>query len=189
MKRIAQFALFSALLLATAPAGAQTATTEPEAHAIAVDAYQYFYSPVSVDLTRRVATNIEAGKIPGFGPANMFHSFQAFPTAEFKTVVRPNFDTLYSSAFLDMTKEPVVVSAPETNGRYYLLPMLDMWTRCFRLAGVAYDWHTRGQFSRHAARLERGRSVGNDADQRADALCLGHRTNKDRWATGLRRRS
>ena len=124
----------------TVSAGAQTALTQQEAHAIAVDAYLYFYPLVSVDLTRRVATNVEAGKVPGFGPANMFHSFAAFPTADFKTVVRPNFDTLYSRAFLDMTKEPVVVSAPDTNGRYYLLPMLDMWSDVFASPG----WRTTG---------------------------------------------
>jgi len=124
----------------TAQAGAETSITEQEAHAIGVDAYLYFYPLLSVDITRRVATNVEAGKIPGFGPANMLHSFSAFPTADFKTVVRPNFDTLYSSAFLDMTKEPMVVSAPNTDGRYYLLPMLDMWTDVFASPG----WRTTG---------------------------------------------
>lgn len=122
------------------PTANQPAIKEQEAHAIAVDAYLYFYSLVTVDLTRRVGTNIEAGKIPGFGPANMFHSLPAFPTAEYKAVVRVNFDTLYSNAILDMTKEPVVVSAPETNGRYYLLPMLDMWSDVFASPG----WRTTG---------------------------------------------
>src|SRR5262245_42830838 len=142
MKRKTLAALLGFSIFATlaAPAESQTGITEQEAHAIGVDAYLYFYPLVSVDLTRRVATNVESGKVPGFGPPNMFHSFAAFPAADDKAVVRLNFDTLYSSAFLDMTKEPVVVSAPDTNGRYYLLPMLDMWSDVFASPG----WRTTG---------------------------------------------
>jgi hypothetical protein len=124
----------------SAQGAAETPITEQEAHAIGVNAYLYFYPLVTMGITRRVGTNVEAGKIPGFGPPNMFHSFTAFPAADFKSVVRPNFDTLYSSAFLDLTKEPVIVSAPDTNGRYYLLPMLDMWTDVFASPG----WRTTG---------------------------------------------
>jgi hypothetical protein len=71
---------------------------------------------------------------------NMFVSIPAYPPADFKGVVRTNFDTLYSIAWLDLTQEPLVVSAPDTDGRFYLLPMLDMWTDVFASPG----WRTTG---------------------------------------------
>jgi hypothetical protein len=124
--------LFAAL---ATPASAQSAITEQKAHAIGVDAYLYFYPLATMDITRRVTINLEPGKKPGYGPANTFNSFDAYPTAEFKAVVRPNFDTLYSIAWLDMTREPMIVSVPNTDGRFYLLPMLDMWSDVFALPG------------------------------------------------------
>jgi hypothetical protein len=116
------------------------AITEQDALNIGVDAYIYLYPLVIMDVTRKQATNIEAGKTFGRGPMNMFVNVPAFPPADFRDVVRSNFDTLYSIAWLDMTKEPMVVSVPDTNGRYYLLPMLDMWTDVFAAPG----WRTTG---------------------------------------------
>jgi hypothetical protein len=136
--------LVAAVLLATAPlvhgAIAEEALSEQDAHAIGVDAYVYLYPLVTMDVTRKQATNIEAGKVFGRGPANEFTNVPEFPPADFKDVVRSNFDTLYSIAWLDMTKEPMIVSVPDTDGRYYLLPMLDMWTDVFASPG----WRTTG---------------------------------------------
>jgi hypothetical protein len=122
-------------------------TTAQEAYEIGLEAYVFFYPAVSIDLTRRVATNVEPGKIIGFGPMNTFSHFRAYPGADFKAVVRPNFDTLYSSAWLDLTKEPMVISAPDTAGRYYLLPMLDMWTDVFASPGKRTSGTKAGNFA------------------------------------------
>jgi hypothetical protein len=143
-------ALLSLCLLltsaASAPSHAQSkAITVEEAAAIATDAYVYFYPLVTMDVTRRQLTNMKLGEGIG-GPMNMFVNIPAFPTADMRAVVRPNFDTLYSSGFLDMTKEPVVVSAPDTDGRYYLLPMLDMWTNVFASPGSRTTGTQAGHF-------------------------------------------
>jgi hypothetical protein len=113
----------------------QPQLTQDEAPSIAVEAYVYLYALVIMDSTCRQMTNVPAGVLPAAGPANEFHHLRAFPEAEFRSVVRPNFDTLYSSAFLDLASGPQVVSAPDTAGRYYLLPMIDMWTDVFAVPG------------------------------------------------------
>ena len=135
-----------ALLVGALAAGFSTASratesiTEEAAHAIGVDAYVYFYPLISMDVTRKQMTNIELGKKFGAGPMNVFSNVPAYPPAEMKIVVRPNFDTLYSVVWLDLTKEPMIVSVPDTGGRFYLLPMLDMWTDVFASPG----WRTTG---------------------------------------------
>jgi hypothetical protein len=95
---------------------------------LSYDVYTYLYPLVTMEVTRRQGINVEADAKPGFGPPNAFHHIRAFPPADFRAVVRPNFDTLYSSASLDLRSGPVVVHAPDTDDRYYMLPMLDMWT-------------------------------------------------------------
>ena len=113
-----------------------TPTASDEAWTIAVEAYVYLYPLVTMELTRRQLTNAPAGTRPGFGPMNAFHHVRQFPPADFKAVVRPNFDTLYSSAWLDLTDEPMIVSVPEAGDRYYLLPLYDMWTDAFAVPGT-----------------------------------------------------
>ena len=136
--RFALPALLSAALVGGSARAAET-ISEQDAHAIGVQAYLYLYSLITMDLTRKQLTNV--AKPEGISaPMNTFGNIPAYPTADMKVVVRPNFDTLYSSAWLDLTKEPVIVSVPDTHGRYYLLPMLDMWTDVFASPG----WRTTG---------------------------------------------
>ena len=89
---------------------------------------------VMMDLTMCTSTNVDEPRRGG-APVNQFGNMRAFPTAAFKQVVRANVDTLYSSAFLDLSDEPLVLSVPNTQGRYYLLPMFDAWTNVFTTPG------------------------------------------------------
>lgn len=102
---------------------------------VAKEAYVYLFPIVLMDITRKVTTNVPAGVKPGFGPVNRFTHMRAFPPGDFKEVIRPNFDTLYSVVWCDVRREPLIISVPDTAGRYYMLPLLDMWTDVFAVIG------------------------------------------------------
>ena len=93
----------------------------------AIDAYIYGYPLISVDVVARQATNVAAPE-ESRAPANQIGSRDAFPGPDFKRVVAPNVDTLYSIAHLDLTAEPLVFQWPALGQRYFLFPFLDAWT-------------------------------------------------------------
>jgi len=122
-----------ALLTITPPSHAQVVTPD-EAKAIAMDAYIYGYSLVTMEMTRRVSTNVtkpEGTK----GPMGQLVRLREYPTAAFKDVTAPNADTLYTIVWIEVGKEPWVLSLPNAHGRYYLFPMLDGWTNVFQVPG------------------------------------------------------
>ncbi len=121
-------------------------TLSDDLRTLSREAFIYFYPLVMMDVTRLQAVNSPAGSRPGAGPPNRFSHLREFPTADFRAVVRPNFDTLYSSAWLDLTAGPVRLTAADTDDRYYMLPCVDMWTDVFANPGkrttgtAAGDW-------------------------------------------------
>jgi hypothetical protein len=125
----------SACLLLAAPAQAKPPAEAEQLREIAVDAYLYAYPLVLMETTRRQATNVAAAE--GFhAPMNQFAHMRAFPDPSFTAVVRPNADTLYSSLWFDVSREPLMIRIPDSGGRYYLMPMLDLWTDVFASPGA-----------------------------------------------------
>ena len=147
MRMIQLIGAVMAAIAFAAPASAAS-VTEQEAYEIGVDAYVYAYPLVTMELTRRQMTNVAApGAAPGRGPVNALVHLRAYPDASYRDVVRPNFDTLYSLAWIDLRQEPMIISVPDNKGRYYLLPLLDMWTDVFAVPGS----RTSGDGPRHIA--------------------------------------
>ncbi|RIK69279.1 MAG: hypothetical protein DCC65_00615 [Planctomycetota bacterium] len=119
-------------IASTSAGGAEIAPAE--AQQLGVDAYIYGYPLVTMEYTRRVMTNVVR---PEGTRAPMGHliRMRAYPTAAFRDVTAPNADTLYTTAWIDVGKEPWVLSLPDANDRYYLFPMLDGWTNVFQVPG------------------------------------------------------
>ena len=112
---------------------ARAAPTEIESAAI--DAYVYGYPLVTMELTRRNFTNVAApnGKS---APMGTFVNVPKYPAASDKRVTAPNADTLYSTAWIDVGKEPYILHVPDEHGRFYLMPMLSGWTDVFADPGT-----------------------------------------------------
>ena len=101
---------------------------------LATDAYVYGYPLVTIEMTRRVITNVP--KVEGTrGPMGQLINLREYPNASFRDVTAPNADTLYTVAFLDVGGEPWVLSLPDLHDRYALFPLLDGWTTVFQDPG------------------------------------------------------
>jgi hypothetical protein len=144
MRAVAAAVLGLALLSSAAPAVAAAPTPVPlgadEAAAIGIEAYVYAYPLVLSELTRRVQTNAGDGAPtpPGTMPRAPMNQFAHQRTLADDTTVeplRPNADVLTSMLWFDVGAEPLVVTIPDAAGRYYTLPMFDLWTDVFAAPG------------------------------------------------------
>jgi hypothetical protein len=103
---------------------------------IARAAFIYSFPLFLMDVTKRKLTNIakfQEGVLAA--PINQLMIVNQFPDAKFKDVVRPNADTYYHNGFLDLGSDALVLTVPNTNGRFYLLPMLDAYGNVFSSPG------------------------------------------------------
>jgi len=131
--------LVVALLLCSTPGWSQLDGIvgdfrELDAREHAIDAYVFGYPLVTMEMTRRVMTNVAAPQGTR-APMGQLARMRAYPGAAFRDVTAPNADTLYTTTWIDVSKEPWILSIPDMQDRYYLFPMLDGWTNVFQVPG------------------------------------------------------
>jgi hypothetical protein len=112
----------------------QAPLTQEEAVKLGTEAYIYGYPLITMEITRRVMTNTETPK-DSHAPMGQFFNAREYPNAAFRDVTAPNADTLYSTAWLDLAKEPFTLSLPDEGDRYFLVPMLSGYTDVFAVPG------------------------------------------------------
>ena len=107
------------------PANA-TEPAQDENLAYAIGVQTYISGFPLMDLYR---TLWETSFDPGRGhdrTLNEFFVFDRLITSEDDWVVTPNEDTIYSRAFLDLRKEPIILVIPPMGDRQYWIPVSDM---------------------------------------------------------------
>ena len=106
---------------------------------LGAEGYIYGYPLVITDVTR-------ANAALTIGPENELHRVRQFPDASFKDVVRPNVDTLYTTAFIDTAKGPWVFEMAANDQRYEVMPFMDGWTNVFAAPGTRTTGKQGGKF-------------------------------------------
>ena len=142
-------AMGSGLFAAPLAAGCTTAPTEPdtaaqpvalpELDALAKQAYIYTFPLYVMYRTRYDA-------LQRFGTPNRFAHARALATPASRAVTAPNNDTLYSSAWLDLSYGPLILHVPETAERYYSLAFMDFYTNNFAYVGRRTTGTQAGDF-------------------------------------------
>ncbi len=105
---------------------------------LAAKGYVFGYPLVMTDLTRKSFTSTIA-------PANRLVNMAEFPEADFRVFVRPNVDTLYTQAWLDMDSGPWVFEVPPSP-RYLVMQFLDAWSNVFASVGTRTTGDEGGRF-------------------------------------------
>jgi hypothetical protein len=86
-----------------------------------------------MDLMRRMMTAV--ARVEGErAPINQFVHTRAFTHAAAIGTIGPNADMLQSTAWVDLTREPMILSVPSIS-RYYTFSMIDAWTNVFAAPG------------------------------------------------------
>ncbi len=110
---------------------AQTELSIEEKKDILADAY-VFTLPLMMEYATFVkATNtVEATSVQA--PVNQFIHAANLATADFKDVVTPNVDTVYSQIFLELSEDAVILEFPKTD-RFCMVEIMDAYTNCIEL--------------------------------------------------------
>ena len=130
-------ALVSLLVLVALAIAALAAKSEQIM--LGAEAYIFGFPLVIMDVTR--ASQAATG-----GRENQLQRVRAFPDARFRGVVRPNVDTLYTNAFIDMAQGPWVFELPPNDQRYTVMPFMDAWTNVFASPGTRSTGTGGGHF-------------------------------------------
>src|SRR6516165_4626381 len=120
---------------------------EEVAYLLGMEAYVYGYPLVMMDVTREVLTAAPAPNTEGTAaPINQLAKMPHYVDPTFKNVVRISLNSLWTTGWVDLANEPIVLSVPEVKDRYYVFSIMNMWTDVFGSAGKRTTGNGPGNF-------------------------------------------
>lgn len=138
-RRVTRLRVVLLFLLVTIVALAGVLYYKSEQIILGAEGYIFGYPLVITDVSRVNAMLTLCSE-------NQLHRVRQFPDASFKGMVRPNVDTLYTTAFIDMDQGPWVFEMAKNDQRYELMPFMDAWTNVFAAPGTRSQGKAGGKF-------------------------------------------
>jgi hypothetical protein len=139
----------------TLDAAAQTSAAvskdwrEDYAYSLGVQAYVFGFPYVYLSALRWswVTVPKSADELPLYAPINHFSHVRKLADASYRGGGSPNQDTLYSIAWLDVGKEPVILSHPDMGDRYFTFELAGMDSDNFAYVGKRATGGKSGSFA------------------------------------------
>ena len=121
---------------------------EADAYAQGIQAYVWGYPLVRMERVARQYTDVPPNNPPTSyrAPLNQIGWARELATAASKDMPTSNNDTFYMSAIVDLT-EPYILSVPDTNDRYYVVDVFNMWQELEHYIGRRTTGTAAGNFA------------------------------------------
>ncbi|MCK5486224.1 MAG: DUF1254 domain-containing protein, partial [Desulfobacterales bacterium] len=125
---------------------AEVKITKEEAKQIAKDAYIYGF-PMVVNYKTMVAYTLDKNSPEFKGDFNELGCEARVYTPDDKAIVTPNSDTPYCMGWVDIRKDPIVISVPEMEPeRFYHFQLVDLYTHNFAYLGTLTTGNKAGKY-------------------------------------------
>jgi len=155
MKRTLFSAALAAALLTVGMAGSaqeadgKTDWREDYAYTLGVQAYIFGFPYVYLPSLRWdwVTQPKAPGNITPYAPLNHFFHTRTLADASYRGGGSPNQDTLYSIAWVDVSKEPIILSHPNMGDRYFTFELASIDSDNFAYVGKRTTGGKAGSFA------------------------------------------
>jgi hypothetical protein len=112
----------------------------------ALEATIRFYPRYYTWMTMGRMTSVESPTTDGRAPINRVGRMTRPAGPDFRHVVKPSRDTLCCVAWIDLSKEPLILKLPDTGDRYHVAQLMDQWTEVIDNIGTRKRGQAGGLF-------------------------------------------